>query len=130
MSMEPHALSCLMREHAIDVVVNASACCRMVPAATGSCIAISSDSSCRGSAVGRDIRLIQISIPGNADTDRTALPPPSAGRAADRASGIPHAVLRPAWWWRRLTAAAPCRALAVPVDLPAAERTDHYSPSR
>jgi uncharacterized protein YbjT (DUF2867 family) len=134
MSMEPHALSYLMREHAIDVVVN---CLGVLQDGPGSSTEVVHRDFVRQLLLwirdsGRDIRLIQISIPGNADTDRTAFA--TTKREAERliaASGIPHAILRPGLVVAPAAygGSAMLRALAVlPVDLPAAERTAPLQP--
>jgi uncharacterized protein YbjT (DUF2867 family) len=134
MSMEPHALSYLMREHAIDVVVN---CLGVLQDGPGGSTEVVHRDFVRQLLLwirdsGRDIRLIQISIPGNADTDRTAFA--TTKREAERliaASGIPHAILRPGLVVAPAAygGSAMLRALAVlPVDLPAAERTAPLQP--
>jgi uncharacterized protein YbjT (DUF2867 family) len=134
MSMEPHALSYLMREQAIDVVVN---CLGVLQDGPGSSTEVVHRDFVRQLLLwirdsGRDIRLIQISIPGNADTDRTAFA--TTKREAERliaASGIPYAILRPGLVVAPAAygGSAMLRALAVlPVDLPAAERTAPLQP--
>ena len=134
MSMEPHALSYLMREHAIDVVVN---CLGVLQDGPGGSTEVVHRDFVRQLLLwirdsGRDIRLIQISIPGNANTDRTAFA--TTKREAERliaASGIPHAILRPGLVVAPAAygGSAMLRALAVlPVDLPAAERTAPLQP--
>jgi hypothetical protein len=112
----------------------ASACCRTVPAATPApCIAISSgrlllairESGCA-------IRLVQISIPGRADEDRTAFS--VTKREAERpiaASGIRHAILRPGFVIAPSAygGSALLRALAAfPIDLPATETATPFQP--
>jgi uncharacterized protein YbjT (DUF2867 family) len=132
--MEPHALSYLMREHAIDVVVN---CLGVLQDGPGGSTEVVHRDFVRQLLLwirdsGRDIRLIQISIPGNANTDRTAFA--TTKREAERliaASGIPHAILRPGLVVAPAAygGSAMLRALAVlPVDLPAAERTAPLQP--
>lgn len=134
MSMEPHALPELMREHAIDVVVN---CLGVLQDGPGSSTEVVHRDFVRQLLrwirdSGRAIRLIQISIPGNADADRTAFA--TTKREAERliaASGIPYAILRPGLVVAPAAygGSAMLRALAVlPVDLPAAERTAPLQP--
>ena len=81
---------------------------------------------------GRAIRLVHISIPGSAETDRTAFA--TTKREAEQliaVSGIAHAVLRPGFVVAPSAygGSAMLRALAaLPIDLPATERTTPFQP--
>src|SRR5437016_3897667 len=98
MSMDAAALAALLRDHAIDVVVNCLGVLQDGPGSdTG---AVHRDFVARllqaiGDS-GRAIRFVHISIPGTAETDRTAFA--TTKREAERliaASGIAYAILRP-----------------------------------
>ena len=101
MSMDAAALARLLREHAVDVVVNCLGVLQDGPGSdTG---AVHRDFVARLlqaiSDSGRAIRLIHISIPGTADEDRTAFSHDQArGRAADR--GLRHSLRDPAAGFR------------------------------
>jgi uncharacterized protein YbjT (DUF2867 family) len=129
MLMDAPALASLLRDRAIDVVVNCLGVLQDGPGSdTG---AVHRDfvarllQAIRGS--GRVIRLVHISIPGTAETDRTAFA--TTKREAERliaASGIAYAILRPGFVVAPAAfgGSAMLRALAaLPIDLPATERT-------
>ncbi|WP_038972971.1 SDR family oxidoreductase [Bradyrhizobium genomosp. III] len=98
LSLDVTVLTRLLREHAVDVVVNCLGVLQDGPGSdTGavhrdfvaSLLAAITDS-------GRAIRLVHLSIPGAAEADRTAFA--TTKREAERliaASGITHAILRP-----------------------------------
>ncbi|WP_257197469.1 MULTISPECIES: SDR family oxidoreductase [unclassified Bradyrhizobium] len=134
LSLDAAALARLLREHAVDVVVNCLGVLQDGPGSdTG---AVHRDFVARLLAAigdsGRAIRLVHISIPGAAEADRTAFA--TTKREAERliaASGIPHAVLRPGF------VVAPSayggnallRALAAfPLDLPGKEMATPFQP--
>ncbi len=134
MSMDVAALAGLMRERAIDVVVN---CLGVLQGGPGSdTAAVHRDFVARLlkaiSDSGRAIRLVHISIPGAAETDRTAFA--TTKREAERliaSSGIAYAILRPGFVVAPAAygGSAMLRALAaLPIDLPAAERTTPFQP--
>ena len=127
LSMDVNALTRLMADHSIDVVVN---CLGVLQDAPGHDVgAVHRDFVARLlqalGASGRAIRLIHISIPGAADEDRTAFS--TTKREAERliaASGIAYAILRPGFVVAPSAygGSAMLRALAaLPADLPAAE---------
>ena len=127
MSMDTAALAQLIRDHGIDLVVNCLGVLQDGPGSDTS--AVHRDfverllRAIRDS--GRTIRLVQISIPGAADEDRTRFS--QTKREAERliaVFGIPHAILRPGFVVAPSAygGSAMLRALAaLPVDLPAAE---------
>jgi len=134
MSMASTALARLLRERAIDVVVN---CLGVLQDGPGSDTrAVHRDfaerllQAIRDS--GRTIRLIHISIPGAAEEDHTAFA--STKREAERliaASGIPYAILRPGLVIAPSAygGSAMLRALAAfPLDLPAEEAAAPFQP--
>jgi uncharacterized protein YbjT (DUF2867 family) len=134
MSMDAPALASLLRDRAIDVVVNCLGVLQDGPGSdTG---AVHRDfvarllQAIRGS--GRVIRLVHISIPGTAETDRTAFA--TTKREAERliaASGIAYAILRPGFVVAPAAfgGSAMLRALAaLPIQLPATERTAPFQP--
>jgi uncharacterized protein YbjT (DUF2867 family) len=134
MSMDARALARLLRERAIDVVVN---CLGVLQDGPGSDTnAVHRDFVGRLLQAihesGRAIRLVHISIPGTADTDRTAFA--TSKREAERliaASGIAHAILRPGFVVAPAAygGSAMLRALAaLPVDLPAREVAAPFQP--
>jgi len=83
-------------------------------------------------AGGRAVRLVQISIPGSADDDRTAFS--TTKREAERliaASGVPYAILRPGFVIAPSAygGSAMLRALAAfPLDVPAREAATPFQP--
>src|ERR1043166_3070754 len=98
MSMDAPTLAKLLRNHAIDVVVN---CLGVMQDGPGSdTVAVHRDFVARVLQAigdcGRAVRLVHISIPGGAATDRTAFA--TTKREAERliaSSGVSHAILRP-----------------------------------
>jgi uncharacterized protein YbjT (DUF2867 family) len=134
MSMDVPTLASLLRDHAVDVVVN--------------CLGVLQDGPGSDTKVvhrdfvaqllqaiqdsGRAIRLVHISIPGTAETDRTAFA--TTKREAERliaASSIAYAMLRPGFVVAPAAfgGSAMLRALAaLPIDLPATERTAPFQP--
>jgi uncharacterized protein YbjT (DUF2867 family) len=134
MSMDAPALAGLMRERAIDLVVN---CLGVLQDGPGSdTAAVHRDFVARllqavGDS-GRAIRLVHVSIPGAEATDRTAFA--TSKREAERliaASGIAYAILRPGFVVAPAAygGSAMLRALAaLPIDLPATERTAPFQP--
>ena len=134
MGMDASALASLLREHAIDVVVN---CLGVLQDGPGSdTAAVHRDFVARllraVAECGRAVRLVHISIPGTDATDRTAFA--TTKREAERliaASGIPYAILRPGFVVAPAAygGSAMLRALAaVPIDLPAVERMTQFQP--
>jgi uncharacterized protein YbjT (DUF2867 family) len=134
MSTDAPALACLLRDRGIEVVVNCLGVLQDGPGSdTG---AVHRDFVARLLLAirdsGRAIRLVHISIPGTAETDRTAFA--TTKREAERliaASGIAHAILRPGFVVAPAAfgGSAMLRALAaLPVDLPATERTAPFQP--
>ena len=134
LSLDVAALTRLLSEYAVDVVVNCLGVLQDGPGSdTG---AVHRDFVARllqaiaGS--GRAIRLIQISIPGSAEADRTAFA--TTKREAERliaASGIAHAILRPGFVVAPSAygGSAMLRALAAfPLDLPAREMATPFQP--
>jgi uncharacterized protein YbjT (DUF2867 family) len=134
MSMDTAALAQLIGEHKIDVVVNCLGVLQDGPGSDTS--AVHRDfverllRAIRDS--GRTIRLVQISIPGAADEDRTAFS--QTKREAERliaVFGIPYAILRPGFVIAPSAygGSAMLRALAAfPIDLPAAESAVPFQP--
>jgi uncharacterized protein YbjT (DUF2867 family) len=134
MSMETDSLARLIGEHDIDVVVN---CLGVLQDGPGSDVgAVHRDFVARLlqaiQASGRAIRLVQISIPGSSDEDRTAFS--TTKREAERliaTSGVAYAILRPGFVIAPATygGSAMLRALAtLPVQLPAAESATPFQP--
>ena len=134
MAMDAAALAKLLSERSIDVVVN---CLGVLQDAPGSDTnAVHRDFVARLlqaiQSSGRTIRLVHISIPGTAETDRTAFA--ATKREAERliaASGIAYAILRPGFVVAPAAygGSAMLRALAaLPIDLPATERTAPFQP--
>ncbi|MBR0990869.1 SDR family oxidoreductase [Bradyrhizobium japonicum] len=98
LSLDVTVLTRLLREHAVDVVVNCIGVLQDGPGSDTS--AVHRDFVARLLAAitdsGRAIRLVHLSIPGAAEADRTAFA--TTKREAERliaASGIAHAILRP-----------------------------------
>jgi uncharacterized protein YbjT (DUF2867 family) len=134
MSTDAPALARLLRDRGIEVVVNCLGVLQDGPGSdTG---AVHRDFVARLLLAirdsGRAIRLVHISIPGTAETDRTAFA--TTKREAERliaASGIAHAILRPGFVVAPAAfgGSAMLRALAaLPVDVPAMERTAPFQP--
>jgi uncharacterized protein YbjT (DUF2867 family) len=134
MSMTSGALARLLRDRAIDVVVN---CLGVLQDGSGSSTRdVHRDFVARllqaiGDS-GRAIRLIHISIPGTANEDRTAFA--TTKREAERliaASGIAYAILRAGLVFAPSAygGSAMVRALAAfPFDLPAEEAATPFQP--
>lgn len=134
LSLDATALTRLLSEHAVDVVVNCLGVLQDGPGSNTN--AVHRDFVARllqaigGS--GRAIRLVHISIPGTAETDRTAFA--TTKREAERliaASGIPHAILRPGFVVAPSAygGSAMLRALAAfPLDLPTKEMATPFQP--
>ncbi len=134
LSLDAAALTRLLQERAVDVVVN---CLGVLQDGPGSDTnAVHRDFVARllkgiGDG-GRAIRLVHISIPGAAEADRTAFA--TTKREAERlitASGIPHAILRPGFVVAPSAygGSAMLRALAaLPLDLPAKEMATPFQP--
>ncbi|MBR0960546.1 SDR family oxidoreductase [Bradyrhizobium japonicum] len=132
--LDAAALTRLLSEHSVDVVVNCLGVLQDGPGSNTS--AVHRDFVARllqaigGS--GRAIRLVHISIPGSAEADRTAFA--TTKREAERligTSGIPHAILRPGFVVAPSAygGSAMLRALAAfPVDLPAKEMAAPFHP--
>ncbi|QPF85030.1 SDR family oxidoreductase [Bradyrhizobium genosp. L] len=134
MSMDAAALAQLLRARSADVVVNCLGVLQDGPGSDTS--AVHRDfvarliEAIRGSE--RAVRLVQISIPGAANEDRTAFS--TTKREAERliaASGIAHAILRPGFVVAPSVygGSAMLRALAaLPVGLPADEAATPFQP--
>ena len=133
-SMDTGALARLIGEQDIDVVVNGLGVLQDGP---GSDVGAVHRDFVAGllqaiQASGRAIRLVQISIPGAPDDDRTAFS--MTKREAERliaASGIAYAILRPGFVIAPAAygGGAMLRALAaLPVQLPAAESATPFQP--
>src|SRR3954452_22363381 len=134
LSLDAAALTHLLGEHAVDVVVN---CLGVLQDGPGSDTnAVHRDLVARllqaigGS--GRAIRFVHISIPGTAGEDRTAFA--TTKREAERlivASGTPHAILRPGFVVAPSAygGSAMLRTLAAsPLDLPEKEMATPFQP--
>lgn len=134
LSLDAAALTHLLSEHAVDLVVNCLGVLQDGPGSdTG---AVHHDLVARLLQAiadsGRAIRLVHISIPGTAEADRTAFA--TTKREAERliaASGIAHAILRPGFVVAPSAygGSAMLRALAAfPLDLPAKEMATPFQP--
>lgn len=134
LSLDTSALTRLLSEHAVDIVVN---CLGVLQDGPGSDTnAVHRDFVARLlqaiASSGRAIRLVHISIPGTAQADRTAFA--TTKREAERliaASDIPHAILRPGFVVAPSAygGSAMLRALAAfPLDLPAEEMARPFQP--
>lgn len=134
MALDATALARLLRDHAIDLVVNCLGVLQDGPGSDTS--AVHRDFVARLlaaiAASGRAVRLVQISIPGTAEDDHTAFA--TTKREAERliaSSGIAHAILRPGFVVAPSAygGSAMIRALAaLPVELPAKERATPFQP--
>jgi uncharacterized protein YbjT (DUF2867 family) len=134
MSMDSMALTRLIADHGIDLVVNCLGVLQDGPGSDTS--AVHRDFVARLlraiQASRRAIRLVHISIPGAAADDRTAFS--VTKREAERliaASRIPYAILRPGFVIAPSAygGSAMLRALAAfPIDLPAAESATPFQP--
>ncbi|MBR0711352.1 SDR family oxidoreductase [Bradyrhizobium liaoningense] len=134
LSLDVAALTHLLSEHSVDLVVNCLGVLQDGPGSdTG---AVHRDFVARllqaVADSGRAIRLVHISIPGTAETDRTAFA--TTKREAERliaASGIPYAILRPGFVVAPSAygGSAMLRALAAfPLDLPEKEMATPFQP--
>ncbi|MGL9619232.1 SDR family oxidoreductase [Bradyrhizobium sp. U531] len=134
LSLDGAALTRLLQERAVDVVVN---CLGVLQDGPGSDTnAVHRDFVARLlkaiGDTGRASRLVHISIPGAAEADRTAFA--TTKREAERlitASGIPYAILRPGFVVAPSAygGSAMLRALAAfPVDLPDKEMATPFQP--
>jgi uncharacterized protein YbjT (DUF2867 family) len=134
MLMDTAALARLIGEHEIDVVVNCLGVLQDGPGSdTGAVHRDFVERLLRAIRTsGRVIRLVQISIPGAADQDRTAFS--QTKREAERliaVFGTPHAILRPGFVIAPSAygGSAMLRALAAfPIGLPAAESAVPFQP--
>jgi uncharacterized protein YbjT (DUF2867 family) len=134
LAMDAAALARLIRDHAIDIIVN---CLGVLQDGPGSdTIAVHRDFVMRllqaiGES-GRAVRLIQISIPGMSDGDRTAFSATKReAEALIAASGIAYAILRPGFVVAPSAygGSALLRALAaLPIDLPADVSATPFQP--
>ncbi|WP_298873327.1 SDR family oxidoreductase [uncultured Bradyrhizobium sp.] len=134
LSLDAPALTRLLSEYEVDVVVNCLGVLQDGPSSDTN--AVHRDLVARllqaiaGS--GRAIRLVHISIPGVPEADRTAFA--TTKREAERliaASGIPHAILRPGFVVAPSAygGSAMLRALAAfPLNLPAREMATPFQP--
>jgi uncharacterized protein YbjT (DUF2867 family) len=98
MAMDPAALALLLRDHAIDVVVNCLGVLQDGPGSDTRAVHCEFVQRLLEAikACSRDIRLIHISIPGSAKDDHTAFS--ATKREAEQmiaASGVRYAILRP-----------------------------------
>jgi uncharacterized protein YbjT (DUF2867 family) len=134
LAMGAPALAQLMRDHAVDVVVNCLGVLQDGPGSdTG---AVHRDFVAHMlqaiPASGRAVRLIHISIPGAAEQDRTAFSTTKReAEALIATSGILHAILRPGFVVAPSAygGSALLRALAaLPIDLPADETARPFQP--
>ena len=133
-AMDAAALARLLRDHAIDVVVNCLGVLQDGPGAGTA--AVHRDLVARLleaiKASGRAVRLVHISIPGVIKDDRTAFS--LTKREAERmieASGIPYAILRPGFVIAPAAfgGSAMVRALAaLPIQLSAADARVSFQP--
>ena len=134
LSIDSSALSRLIRDHAIDTIVN---CLGVLQDGPGSDTrAVHRDFVARllqgiGDS-GRAVRLIHISIPGTAEDDRTAFSTTKReAEALIAASGLAYAILRPGFVVAPSAygGSALLRALAaLPFDLPADESATPFQP--
>lgn len=133
-SMDAAALARLIRDHAVDVVVNCLGVLQDGPGGDTRAVHLDFVERLRDGIVssGRAVRLIHISIPGTANADRTAFS--QTKREAERliaASGLPYAILRPGFVIAPSAygGSAMLRALAaLPLALPATEATTPFQP--
>lgn len=134
LSLGAAALTRLLGDHAVDIVVN---CLGVLQDGPGSDTnAVHRDFVARllraiGDS-GRAIRLVHVSIPGSAEADRTAFA--TTKREAERliaTSGIAHAILRPGFVVAPTAygGSAMLRSLAAfPIDLPDKEMATPFQP--
>ena len=134
LSLEAAALTRLLQERAVDVVVNCLGVLQDGPGSNTNAVHRDFVSrllkAIRDS--GRATRLVHISIPGTAEADRTAFA--TTKREAERlitAAGIPYAILRPGIVVAPTAygGSAMLRALAAfPLDLPEKEMATPFQP--
>jgi uncharacterized protein YbjT (DUF2867 family) len=134
LSMDPAGLARLISTHAVEVVVNCLGVLQDAPGsdtrAVHAALVARLLTAIRDS--GRAVRLIHISIPGEASEDRTAFS--RTKREAERliaASGLAYAILRPGFVVAPAAygGSALLRALAAfPFDLPAKESATPFQP--
>ena len=134
LSLEAAALTRLLQERAVDVVVNCLGVLQDGPGSNTNAVHRDFVSrllkAIRDS--GRATRLVHISIPGTAEADRTAFA--TTKREAERlitAAGIPYAILRPGFVVAPTAygGSAMLRALAAfPLDLPEKEMATPFQP--
>jgi uncharacterized protein YbjT (DUF2867 family) len=134
LSLTPADLARLIRDHAADAIVNCLGV--LQDGGGGSTSAVHRDFVARLleaiKASGRPVRLIHISIPGEAQEDRTAFA--TSKREAERliaGSGVPYAILRPGFVIapNAYGGGALLRALAaLPIELPAKEARTPFQP--
>ena len=134
LSMDAVALSRLIRDHAIEIIVNCLGVLQDGPGSDTS--AVHRDFVARllqaiGDS-GRAVRLVHISIPGDAKDDRTAFSATKReAEALIAASGIAYAILRPGFVVAPSAygGSALLRALAaLPVDLPTEQSATPLQP--
>ncbi len=134
LSMDAAALSRLIRDHAIEIIVNCLGVLQDGPGSDTS--AVHRDFVARllqaiGDS-GRAVRLVHISIPGDAKDDRTAFAATKReAEALIAASGIAYAILRPGFVVAPSAygGSALLRALAaLPVDLPTEQSATPLQP--
>ncbi|MGT2503044.1 DoxX-like family protein [Bradyrhizobium guangxiense] len=134
LSLDAAGLARLLREHAIDVVVNCLGVLQDGPGSDTNAVHrdfVAGLLKAIGDS-GRATRLVHISIPGAAEADRTAFA--ATKREAERmitASGIPYAILRPGFVVAPSAygGSAMLRALAaLPLDLPGKEMATPFQP--
>jgi uncharacterized protein YbjT (DUF2867 family) len=134
MSMDAAALARLIGEHEIDLVVNCLGVLQDGPGSDTSSVHRDFVERLLRAirACGRAIRLVQISIPGAPDEDRTGFS--QTKREAERliaVFGIPYVILRPGFVIARSAygGSAMLRALAaLPIDLPKAVAARPFQP--
>ena len=134
MSMDTAALARLIGQHEIDLVVNCLGVLQDGPGSDTSSVHRDFVERLLRAirASGRMIRLVQISIPGAPDQDRTAFS--QTKREAERliaVFGIPYVILRPGFVIAPSAygGSAMLRALAaLPIDLPKAEAAIPFQP--
>jgi uncharacterized protein YbjT (DUF2867 family) len=134
MSMDAAALARLIRDHAVDVVVNCLGVLQDGPGSDTRAVHRDFVERLLGAigGSGRAVRLVHISIPGTASADRTAFS--QTKREAERliaASGVPYAILRPGFVIAPSAygGSAMLRALAaLPLALPATETATPFQP--
>ena len=134
LSLDATALTRLLSDHAVDVVVNCLGVLQDGPGSNTSAVHrefVARLLQAIGGS-GRAIRLVHISIPGANETDRTAFS--TTKREAERliaSSGVPYTILRPGFVVALAAygGSAMVRSLAaLPLELPAEERATSFQP--